>query len=247
MSTLPCNLLKAEHYQSSKPRISLFCLEKCKLAPAETCFPLAGSQRVKRGYWHHTMAVKIQSIPNKLHHSPAGLSSPLISLLFPPPLVSPPPPPLPLSPLSPFSLLFVSRQQGNGGLGRERERETDREIVSCSWNFGDSYARNAGACCEDNKVRRTSVGAQRGQAARRCEGTQPTFQLRSPASHAKQLFKVKFQRYVCRCVRLIETLRDSRPETPEDKSNVNWLSSWLSSFIKTHLKYLFTMQTHTVR
>lgn len=72
------------------------------------------------------MAVKIQSIPNKLHHSPAGMSSPLISLLFHPPLVRPP---LPLSLLSPFSLLFVSRQQGNGGLSRarERERETGRQ------------------------------------------------------------------------------------------------------------------------
>lgn len=95
-----------------------------------------------------------------------------------------------LSPLSPFSLLFVSRQQGNGGLSK---RETDREIVSCSWNFGDSYARNAGACCEDNKVRRTSVGAQRGQAARRCEGTQPTFQLRCLLLMQSSCLKLRFK------------------------------------------------------
>lgn len=40
-------------------------------------------------------------------------------------------------------------------------------------------------------MRRTSAGARRRrQAARQCEGTRPTFQLCSPASHAKQQFKV---------------------------------------------------------
>ncbi len=118
--TFLCNLICNLMYVFSP-----FCLEKCEPAPAEApILPLSLKRGTKERILapHNGCKKKIKSIPNKLHHSPAGLSSPLISLLFHPPLVRPP---FPLYPLSPFLLLFVSRQQGNGGLSGERKREIE--------------------------------------------------------------------------------------------------------------------------
>ncbi|KAI9514727.1 hypothetical protein NQZ68_030916 [Dissostichus eleginoides] len=94
------------------------------------------------------MDVKIQSIPNKLHHSPAGLSSPLISPLSSSSGMAPP------LPLAVVPILARFSSLGNKAMEVLAERdETGRQR-------DNSYARNAGACCEDNKVRRTSAGAQ---------------------------------------------------------------------------------------